>query len=391
MRFVGIDVGAEKHVAAVLGPNRELVVRGLSFEESVEGYEKLFAKLGDSKDTLVGLEATGHYWKNLYAALVARGFAVVLINPLQTHLHAKSELKRAKTDKVDAQGIARFLAEKQPAPTSLPDEAELELKELVRMRDRMVQDLGDRVRQLHRLVDLGFPEFTRYVRTLDSFLATAILAEYPTARAFWGLRQRALAHMKYDGRHRVGLELAGQLIDAAQKSVGQHHGPAYAVQVKYLCEDIQTLKQRIKGLDRDIDRTLDDSEVGSLLLTIGGLGPNSVARILAAVGDPARFHSASALAAYVGAVPGVRQSGKKQPERAGLTGIGNRKLRRLLYMPTLAAVRHNPWLKAHYERMLKRGKLKKVALLACMRKLLTAVYSVAKNRRPFVPILRSNP
>jgi transposase len=56
-------------------------------------------------------------------------------------------------------------------------------------------------------------------------------------------------------------------------------------------------------------------------------------------------------------------------------------------MPTLTAVQKNPWLRAHYQRLIARGKPPKLALVACMRKLLTAVYSVAKNRRPFVPIL----
>jgi hypothetical protein len=57
----------------------------------------------------------------------------------------------------------------------------------VRLRDRLVEDFGDRVRQLHRLVDLGFPEFTRHIKGLDTELATAILAEYPTAQAFQGV------------------------------------------------------------------------------------------------------------------------------------------------------------------------------------------------------------
>jgi hypothetical protein len=56
-------------------------------------------------------------------------------------------------------------------------------------------------------------------------------------------------------------------------------------------------------------------------------------------------------------------------------------------MPTLTAVRSNPWLRAHYERLRARGKLPKVALVACMLKLLFAVYSVAKHRQPFVPML----
>jgi hypothetical protein len=59
-------------------------------------------------------------------------------------------------------------------------------------------------------------------------------------------------------------------------------------------------------------------------------------------------------------------------------------------MPTLVAVRRNPWLRAHYERLLAAGKRPKVALVACMRKLLTAVYGVARNRRPFVSHVLGN-
>jgi transposase len=56
-------------------------------------------------------------------------------------------------------------------------------------------------------------------------------------------------------------------------------------------------------------------------------------------------------------------------------------------MPTLVAVRKNPWLRAHYDRLLAAGKRPKVAIVACMRKLLGAIYSVARNRRPFAPHL----
>lgn len=56
-------------------------------------------------------------------------------------------------------------------------------------------------------------------------------------------------------------------------------------------------------------------------------------------------------------------------------------------MPTLSAVRCHPWLRAYYLRLLARGKLPKVALVAAMRTLLTAISSVAKHRRPFVPHL----
>jgi transposase len=310
-----------------------------------------------------------------------------LLNPLRTHRFAGVDLERTKTDAIDALGIARFAAQKHPAATPLPDALTEELRELVHLRQRLLQDFGDRVRQLHRLVDLGFPEFTRYVRTLDSELASAILRDYPTAAAFRGVSVRRLATMRYDGHHRVGLDLARQLIEAAPRSVGQHHSATYRLQIRYACDDLDTLRRRLRDLDRDLDGKLRTHEVGRLLTTIDGIGTQSAARVIAAVGDPAHFRSGSALAAYVGTIPALKQSGKRQSIRGAVTPIGNAQLRAALWMPTLSAVRCNPWLRAHYQRMIARGKLPKVALLACMHKLLLAIYSVAKHRRPFVPNL----
>src|SRR5262245_63690957 len=246
MRFVGIDVAAERHVVAVVDETDRVLLKATPFTEDADGYAKLFEVLGVPTDALVAMEATGHYWKNLFTALVAGGFTVALLNPLRTHRFAGEDLERTKTDAIDALGIARFAAQKRPTPTKLPDSATEELRELVRLRDRLVQDFGDRVRQLHRLVDLGFPEFTRYVHSLDSELACSILKDYPTAEAFVGVRPRALSNLKYDGVHFVGLELANKLIEAAKRSVGRHHGHAYRVQVKYYCEDLDVFRRRLK-------------------------------------------------------------------------------------------------------------------------------------------------
>jgi len=385
MRFVGIDVASERHMVAAVDESSATTIRSTAFTEDAAGYRTLFELLGPATDTLVVMEATGHYWKNLFAHLTAHGFAVALINPLRTRRYADEDLARTKTDAIDALGLARFGAEKRPAATLLNDTATEELRELVRHRERLLQDFGDRVRQLHRLVDLGFPEFTRYVRTLDSELATTLLHECPTARSFQSISLKRLAHMCYDGRRRIGDELARALLDAAKISVGQHHGEAYRLQVRHTCEDLDLWRRRLRDLDRHIADKLAEHEVGTLLTTIDGIGPHTAARLIAELGDPARFESGRALAAYLGVVPGLKHSGKRQPLRAGLAPIGHARLRAALWMPTLVAVRKNAWLKRYYERLRARGKLPKVALVACMHKLLFAVHSVARHRRPFVP------
>ena len=83
-------------------------------------------------------------------------------------------------------------------------------------------------------------------------------------------------------------------------------------------------------------------------------------------------------------MPGTSKSGLHCPSRAALSPIGNARLRSALWMPTLAAVKGNPWLRAHYLRLVGRGKPPKVALVAAMRKLLVAIYVVAKRRSGFV-------
>jgi transposase len=165
----------------------------------------------------------------------------------------------------------------------------------VRLRERLQEDFASRLRQLHRAVDLGFPEFTRCVRTLESQLATTILSRYPTAASFRGASVKKFARIVYDGSHKIGEELARALIEAAAKSVGRHHSEPYRLRIEYLCEDLEVLRGRLKGLARDIERKIEEHEVGKLL-----------------TGDPARFRSAGAIASYVGVAPRLRQSGKKR-------------------------------------------------------------------------------
>jgi transposase len=385
MRFIGIDIGAEKHFVAVVDAEGHVLRKSTPFLEDESGYAKLREVLGDAHGCLVAMEATGHYWQNVFAWLASLGFEVVLINPLRTRRFAEEDLRRAKTDAIDALGIARFAQQKRPKPTPLSDEAAQELRELVRHRDRLVQTFGDRVRQLHRVVDLGFPEFARLVRDLGGPLATSLLHAYPTARAFDGVSVGQLASIVYDGRHRVGDTLAEKLLAAAKTSVGQHHGPAYQLQARHACEDLDTLRKRIKDLEKDISDALARHEVGTLLTTIDGIGDTTAARLIAELGDITQFRDGDALAAYVGVVPGVKHSGKSAPSSQRLSPVGHASLRAKLFMPTLAATRFNPWLAAFYDRLVRAGKPTKVAVVAAMRKLLQAVYSVAKNKKAFEP------
>jgi transposase len=379
--FAGIDIASERHMLACLTDEGVPVGKPTVITEDAAGYAKLLAQLG-SDSALVVMEATGHYWKNLFAVLVAAGHRAVVLNPLQAKRFQEVGLSRTKTDAIDATGLARFGFEKRPLPSVIHDKTVEDLRALVQHRDRLRQDWGDRLRQLHRLVDLTFPELTKHI-TLDSDLALALLKQYPDAKAFAAAEISTMAKICYDGRHCVGEARAAKLIEAAQQSVGQHHGPVYALQARHLCEDLVMSRARVAAIDKEIEQKLKQHQVGMLLTSIPGVAVQTAARIIAFAGDPARFKSANAFAAYIGIVPGLRQSGKKTGRQASISPFGHAGLRHALWMPVICAIKNNPWLKSFYDRLRAAGKPAKVALIAAMRKLAHAIYSVAKNRKKF--------
>lgn len=147
---------------------------------------------------------------------------------------------------------------------------------------------------------------------------------------------------------------------------------------------ITWLNARLRSLEDDLDTTLRSSPVWrereELLRSVPGIGPICARTLILDLPELGTL-SRQRLAALVGVAPFHRDSG---PRRGYRTIWGGRAhVRATLYMGTLVAVRHNPVLKAFYERLCRAGKVKKVALIACMRKLLTMLNAMVKHHKPW--------
>jgi transposase len=123
-----------------------------------------------------------------------------------------------------------------------------------------------------------------------------------------------------------------------------------------------------------------DAELDKLLRSASGIGPVASATLIAELPELGKLNRRE-IAALVGVAPMANDSGNSKGRRH-VQG-GRFEIRRVLYMATLTAARHNPAIKTFYSRLLAAGKLPKVALVACMRKLLTTLNAMVKTNKPW--------
>ena len=149
---------------------------------------------------------------------------------------------------------------------------------------------------------------------------------------------------------------------------------------------ITWLNERLATLDDDIETLLRASplwrENDDLLQSVPGIGP-VCARTLVLELPELGMLTRQQIAALVGVAPLHGDSGTLRGRRTIWGGRAH--VRTVLYMGTLVATRYNPQIKAFYERLLAAGKVKKVALTACMHKFLTILNAMLKHRTPWQP------
>jgi len=181
------------------------------------------------------------------------------------------------------------------------------------------------------------------------------------------LRRRQLVEMLTMERNRRGLVAAGR----ARKSLDKH---------------IAWLEEAVRRATDDIDQTVRKSplwrEQEDLLRSFKGIGPVSARTILVELPELGKLNRRK-IAALVGVAPFNRDSGKFRGKR--MIAGGRSQVRTVLYMAAVTAARSNPVIRSMYQRLLAAGKAKKVALIACLRKLLSILSAMVRDNARFAP------
>lgn len=305
-RFVGVDLGLHSFDVAVRPDGSHWVVRN-----TAAGISAFVSRLRRLRPQLVVMEACGNLERPLARALEKRGIPVAVMNPRQVRHYAKSIGRLAKTDKLDAELLARFAEYVQPVPRPLLDEATEEFRSTPARRNQLV---------------------------------TMIVAE--------------------------------------KSRLGHATGPAH----EGIQAHLQWLKDALTHLDAELreqrESNPDWEQRARLLESVPGVGTivsNTLIGFLPELGALDRRK----IAALAGVAPFNRDSGVRTGRRS-VRG-GRAQVRTALYMSVVTGIRCNGPIRSFYERLRTQGKPGKVALVACMRKLLTILNAMTRDGTPWQP------
>lgn len=381
--FVGIDIGKNKHDYAIVDDAGGMLKAG-EFSSNTAGFEKLAKVLMKFEVELIGMEATGHYWRNLWQALVESGYKCSLLNPTSTVYFRRMSLTKHKTDALDAVCIARYLSTIRPDARGLNTQAQEQVRSLARAQATTAEQISQTVNRLHKYLDLSFPEYPKLVGRLGSPKSLALLELYPTASLM--SKARKLADKRYGHQnHKIGDVMACKLKTAAKTSFGCAQATSDALLIRQSVSHIKLLQEQTKILIHEMEILIADQDQDAAnLLSVPGIAIKSAAAVIGEVGDIKRFETAKKLTGYIGAHPRFHESGNKSAHPR-MSKAGNKKLRRILWQCTIVAMQHNPIIKAHYEKKITEGKKKMVAIGHCMNKLIHIIWAVLTYNETFDP------
>lgn len=378
MIYVGIDIAKLNHFAAVISSDGEVLIEPFKFTNDDDGFCLLTSKLTSfSKDELIiGLESTAHYGNNLLLFLVPKGYKVVLINPIQTAVLRKNNIRKTKTDRVDAILICKVLMTSQPLRfVSLQDIGLMQLKNLGRFRLVTVKQRTRLKIQLTSYVDQVFPELQYFFQSgIHHKGCYALLKEAPSPDSIASMHLTHLTHLLSSNSHgRFKKETAVELRVLAQKSVG-NPDRSLSIQIAQTVEQIELLDRQVERIEsemKDIVLSLD-----SVIMTIPGIGYVNGGMILGEIGDIHRFSNPHKLLAFAGLDPKVYQSGNFQAKRTRMSKRGSSALRYALVNAAHNAVKNNDTFKAYYDRKIAEGRSHYNALGHCAGKLVRIIYKM---------------
>jgi transposase len=404
MYYVGIDIAKNFHVVSLIDETETMVFKKpFRVENSLDGYFKLIDKLikvsPDTKDFIIGLEATGIYGENLLEYLKSKGYNVKLLNPFQTSRYREQiTMKKVKNDNIDSKIIALLLKDGKFSSGYVTDDEYQSLRTLYRNRASIQSDMKEVKKRILTQVTVTFPELENFI-DIFTISGLALLDKYPTAKHYERSSvDRILKIFRHIQGNNFNQTKALEVLNLSQISVYSGKAKdARAIAIRSTIRLLKMYQNELAILESEIIILLDKKNIPSSsdettkpnslienLKTIPGVADKTIAAVLSECGDIARFNNVTKFIGYLGLFPTENSSGNST-KTGRLSKRGSSLVKHALYMSSVSCLIHNSQLKQLYDTKRSQGKSKKEAIVTVSRKLATIIYAIFRYNTPYNP------
>jgi transposase len=389
---VGVDIAQQTHVARAVNYRGIVIGDPLAFENNEDGFARLLEwiqqlKITKGLDTeIVGMEPTGHYWLNLSQWLYDRNIDVVSVNP---HLVKKNKENRdntqSKSDKKDALVIADMVKNGYYSFIRPTTEAFEKLRVLMSNRDTIVKRHVSTANQIHRWVDIIFPELRQVFKDVTCKGAIATLRLFPTPKELRSMEAMDIVTgWRKMMKRQPGMKKAEALVKLAKNSVGNDKAhDAYKLHLKQLLEEFDLATSQLEIVDIEVSEALKSITFTDKLLNIKGLTSVMLGGILGEAGDLSLFEHGNSLLRHAG-LHLVEASSGKWKGQIVISKRGRSRLRRFLYLATMCLVMNNPEFREIHAHNVKVKKMKKMkSIMKLIGKFARMIVGIARRNEPY--------
>ena len=393
--YVGIDVSKDKNDICIKDQTGNDLVKRFRISNTKADLDKLYetieritSKNPENSDVVFGLEATGIYYLPLYSALKRDGHRIKLYNPIQTNGFRKTNIRKTKTDSIDAAIIADMLRYSEPPLANGIRNLNLyQLRELVRVRHRLIEKRTRCKIQLIRNLDIVWPGYKTIMPTVFGKTSMAILKKYsvpskiPTKsfEQFYELVQKvSRSQINQDKALEIYTHAGNILAIPEMESI-------IGIEVKTLIAQIELYDGQIQAIEIKIDPMM--KLIDSKIMSVPGISGILGSIILGEIANIDRFTSVKKLIAFAGLDPVISQSGRQENKTGPISKRGSPLLRQALFLAANVARQNDENLKRFYDKKIREGKHHYSALNATAAKLLKIVFWVLKNNKEYQPQL----
>lgn len=398
-RAIGIDLGiASLHKAVVLNSEGRQIGKVISFDSSLQGYDKLLEASLQGKDiqekAMFIMEPTSTSWIALSAYLTNQGHEVYLIKPQKSADLRRFYHKHSKSDRIDAKAIAK-LPIVDPEGLNQLQISSSDTYSLYRLsleREQLVRENEGEKKRIQSIFNMVIPKLFQAMGGWQfSHGANAFLKKYanPFKAVKLGVnRLRDFLERHNHGPLDTGLPL--KIFKACESACQlysqiQTRGPMpfdyeqIQRQVRRKLDIIQYRQDRIKQIEREMRDYYLKVDPQEALQSVKGFGLVIASALIGALGNVGRFRNAKAIVSYCGFAPRKKQSGATDRQGMPLTKAGKRIIKKYLYLAGETARQWDPQLASVYVRLRKAGKSHTKAMGAISAHMATRAYAILKK------------